>query len=336
MKILVTGAAGYLGGAILHEAMTKGYQIKALLRSPEKQTGLSETIDVCQGDLLDEPSLVRAAEGCDAVIHSAALVSVWQRNPDDFHRINVRGTENLLRAAKETGVKRVVYTSSFFALGPTGELPADESWSNCGSYPPTLYARSKTEAQERVLAWAQQGNDVVLVYPVLIYGPGKDTQGNHISKMISDYLQRRIPGIPGDGKKRWTYSFIEDVAKGHLLALEKGKAGEKYILGGEDATLHELFELLESITHIKRPRRGIPLSLLKCLGWIEERRAYFSRDYVPRITREVVEVYKQNWRYSSQKAITQLGYIRTPLKVGLLKTLESLGFTPPEPDRTIL
>ena len=154
--------------------------------------------------------------------------------------------------------------------------------------------------------------------------------------MIADFVHRRVPGILGTGEKRWTFSYVQDVARGHLLALEKGEAGEGYILGGEDASLVEFLELLEGITGVKRPRRRIPFAAAKALAWVEEARARWSNDYLPRLTREVVEVYKYHWRYSSQKAITQLGYTRTPLKAGILKTLASLGLAPPEERNTIL
>lgn len=334
-KILITGATGYLGGAILQEARRQGYAIRALCRREPEAGTFPEGVEVCRGDITDLPSLAPAVSDCEAVIHAAGLVSIWRRDPADFYRINVEGTENVLRAAGEKRI-RVVYTSSFFALGPTGASPANESWLNTEVLPPTHYARSKAVALQRVKPWIAEGFDIVPVYPVLIYGPGKATQGNHITQMIADFVHRRVPGILGTGEKRWTFSYVQDVARGHLLALEKGEAGEGYILGGEDASLVEFLELLEGTTGVKRPRRRIPFAAAKALAWVEEARARWSNDYLPRLTREVVEVYKYHWRYSSQKAITQLGYTRTPLKAGILKTLASLGLAPPEERNTIL
>jgi len=336
MKLLITGATGYLGGVIVREAVRKGYDIRVMVRDVDGNHNLPDKTEICQGDLLDIKSLLKALEGCEAAIHSAGLVSIWRKNPFDFYQINVLGTENLLRAAREKKVSRVVYTSSFFALGPTNATPADETWNNPIEFYPTDYARSKADADRKVREFARNGFDVVLVYPVLIYGPGKSTQGNHITKMIDDYARRRIPGIPGNGEKQWTFSYVDDVAQGHLAALEKGKKGERYILGGEDATLLDLFEMLESLTGVKRPRRKIPFTVAKAFAWVEELRAKMSQQYVPKITRAVVEVYKHHWRYSSYKAITELGYTRTPLKMGLLKTLESLGYAPREPQNTLL
>ncbi len=336
MKILITGANGYLGGAILNEAVSQGYSVRAFGRSVPEQTNLPENVEYFQGDLMDVSSIKTALKDCDAVIHSAGLVSIWEKDPNNFHQVNVVGAANLLRAACDQENMKVVYTSSFFALGPTTNRPADESWNNTQNYQPTEYAKSKAQALKHVNEWIQKGYDVVKVYPVLVYGPGKATQGNHITKMIEDYTNKKIPGIPGPGAYRWTYSYIDDVAKGHLLALEKGKKGNGYILGGEDASLIEFFQILESLTGVKRPKRKIPLSILKGYAFIEELRANLSSSYIPKLTRDVVEVYKHHWRYSSNKAIVELGYTRTPLKMGVYKTLVSLGITPKEEPTNLL
>ncbi len=326
MKILITGATGYLGGAILREALKQDHAIRALCRRKPEPGTLPDGVEIAPGSLLDPDSLTQAAQGCDAVIHSAGLVSIWRRNPDDFFTVNVQGTDNLFEASVKAGVSRIVYTSSFFALGPTDERPVDETWRNDIQH--TGYARSKALAHQRMEQWLERGADIVSLYPALIYGPGKKTQGNHITQMTQDFLDRKIPGVLGKGDKRLTFSYVDDVAKGHLLALERGIKGEGYILGGEDASLVELFEMLEEITGIKRPKRRIPYSIAKGIGFMEEIRARLSNHYTPRLTRDVVEVYKHHWRYSSQKAITELNYIRTPLKIGILKTLESLGYAP--------
>lgn len=334
-KIFITGATGYLGEAICQEAHQRGYAIRALCRREPAAGMFPEGVEVCRGDITDLSSLARALQDCAAVIHAAGLVSIWRRDPVDFYRINVEGTENVLRAAGKKKI-RVVYTSSFFALGPTSAAPANESWQNPNVPFPTHYARSKALALQKVKSWIVEGYDIVPVYPALIYGPGKATQGNHITQMIADYVHRKIPGILGSGEQRWTFSYVTDVAQGHLLALEKGEPGEGYILGGEDASLLEFLELLETVTGVKRPRRRIPFAAAKAAACVEEFRARWSSAYIPRLTREVVDVYKYHWRFSSQKAITQLGYTRTPLKVGILKTLESLGLAPPENRNTIL
>ncbi len=336
MKLLITGASGYLGAAILHEALAEGYRIRVLLRPESDRSQIPDEVEIIQGNLLDSHSLHQAMKGCGAVIHSAGLVSIWRRNPNDFYQTNVLGTVNILRAARDEKVARVVYTSSFFALGPTRERPADETWSNHLTLPPTEYARSKTEADKRVMNWVEEGNNAVLLYPVFLYGPGKSEKGNCVSTLLEDYINRRIPGVIYGGNKRWTYSYLQDVARGHILALEKGRTGEKYILGGEDATLRELFDIVKDITGVERSRGRRTSRFLNQYAWLEETKARFFKQYTPKMTRESLGVYRHHWRYSSQKAIGELGYIRTPLKVGIIKTLESLGLAPKEDRSTIL
>jgi len=336
MKIFITGATGYLGGKILRFAHEQGHNIRVLCRQAPEAGILPDNVEITLGDLSQPDALVEAMQGCDALIHTAGLVSIWQRDPQNFHRVNVDGTVNLLKAAREAGVKRIIYTSSFFALGPTDEHPADESWNNPDESCMTEYARSKTIALQRVREQIANGMDIIPLYPVLIYGPGKATQGNYITKIVDDFLHRRIPGVLGGGNGRWTYSYVDDVAKGHLLALENGRKGESYILGGEDASLNELLDLLHELTGVKRPNMKIPNTLAKGVAWIEELRARASRNYIPKLTVEVVDVYKRNWRYSSNKAITELGYCRTPLKVGLYSILNSLGFIHPDERKTML
>ncbi|MEW6236917.1 MAG: SDR family oxidoreductase [Candidatus Omnitrophota bacterium] len=335
MKILITGATGYLGGAIVREAALQGLGVRALCRRAPDPGLLPPEAEIALGDILEPDSLHSALHGCEAVIHSAALVSIWERDPGAFYRVNVNGMENVMNAAMRMGTSRVIYTSSFFALGPTDAAPADENWDHSANTI-TNYAKSKAAAEKRARQFANKGLDIVIVYPAFIYGPGKATQGSAITKLVEDFVKRKVPGTIGAGDMRMTFSYVDDVVKGHLLALEKGRQGERYILGGEDASLAELFEMLEEITGVRRPRRRIPFWAAKALGAVEEWRARLSSNYLPRLTRDVVDIYKNHWRYSSQKAIAELGYSRTPLKMGLWKTLESLGLAPKEKRGAIL
>ncbi len=325
-KLFLTGATGYLGQHIIQTAIQSGYSVRALYRSAPIQKDSLNSVEWVQGDIGDKESLQTHLAGCDAVIHSAGLVSIWRRDTNDFFAANVQGTENVFQAALKSGINRVVYTSSFFALGPTGETPADETHINRETPSPTPYANSKAQALPLASHYSQQGLNIITMIPALIYGPGKATQGNHITNMVKDYVNRKLPGIPGDGKKRWTFSYVEDVAQAHLLALEKGRAGEKYIVGGEDATLVEFLEILEDLTGIRRPRLELPIFLLKWVGGFEVARAKMSKHYLPKLTPDMLNVYKYHWRYSSQKAMKELGYTRTPLKAGLVRILEDIGF----------
>jgi NAD+-dependent farnesol dehydrogenase len=324
-KILITGGTGYLGGRIVSHALEQGHDVRVLCRNQPTPGLFPSAVEIVLGNICDRDSLTKAMENCETVIHSAALVSIWQKDLHQFDLINVQGTDALLDCAFSAGIHRVVYTSSFFALGPTGEKPETESWDNTSASLPTEYARSKAKARVLVQQWVERGHDIVSVYPGIIYGPGKATQGNYITKLIADYVHRKIPGRIGKGDKRMTFSYVDDVARGHIQALEKGQPGEGYILGGEDATLCSLFEMLHDITGVTPPRITIPYMAAKGLAMVEELRSRVVPGYLPLLTRESLEVYFQHWRYSSQKAMTELGYTRLPIKIGLLNTLESLG-----------
>lgn len=334
--ILVTGSTGYLGGAILRCAQEREYAIRALCRTIPDREMFTRNVELIQGDIQDPGSLHRAMQGCQAVIHTAGLALSNPRDSNKQIQALVTGARHVLRAAFDQKVERVVYTSSFTALGPTGDAYADERWWNHDHSLRTDYARGQRAALLEVRRWIERGSDIVPLYPVFLYGPGKPIRSHLIPKLVHDYIRRTVPGILGDGHRRWTFSFVDDVAKGHLLALEHGQKGESYILGGEDASLREMFELLEELTKIKRPRRRVPLRVARWLAALNQVRARLSSNYVPALNPEMLDIFQEHWKFSSYKAITQLGYTRTPFKLGLIKTLESFGFALPGERNTML
>lgn len=335
MKVLLTGATGYLGEAIAREGAARGHEVRGLCRAiPEAQQRIAH-VEYVAGDLLEPGSIRAACDGCDAVIHCAGLVSIWRPNPNDFYRINIDAARDLIQTAFGQGAQRVVYTSSFFALGPTDATLADETWLNDRIEPPTHYARSKTAADRIVRAMMEQGRNLVTVYPGVIYGPGRRTQGNHITKLIENFCQRKIPGVIGPADRRWTFSYIDDVAQGHWLALEQGRAGERYILGGQDASQLELYAMLAELSGAPAPHWQIPAAFACLVALVEEGKARLL-GATPRLTRESLRAYSHHWRFTSHKAVTELGYTRTPLKIGLQKTLDALGYAPPEDRSTLL
>ncbi|MDP8246261.1 MAG: NAD-dependent epimerase/dehydratase family protein [Candidatus Hinthialibacter antarcticus] len=335
MKVLLTGVTGYLGEAIAREGASRGYDLRGLCRVMPPPEQRIANVEYVVGDLLEPDSLRAACAGCDALIHSAGLVSIWRRDPGDFYRVNVDATRELFQIAYEQGVERALYTSSFFALGPTDAALADETWLNDRVEPPTHYARSKTAADRLARSLMDEGRDLTTVYPGVIYGPGRRTQGNHVSTLVEDFCKRKIPGVIGPDDRRWTFSYIDDVAQGHWLALETGKAGGRYILGGQDATQAELYEMLAELTGQSAPQRRIPAALAYLVALLEEGKARFL-GAAPRLTRESLRAYSYHWRFTSHKAVTELGYTRTPLKIGLQKTLDALGYAPPEDRSTLL
>ena len=188
----------------------------------------------------------------------AALVKIWVPDPERFEAVNVGGLVNALAAARAAGA-RLVYTSSFMALGPSGAGALDAERLHPGPPFRNRYERTKARADAVAREAAAGGQDVVTLYPGVIYGPGDMTDGNIVARMIADHLNGRLPGLVGPGDRRWSYAFVEDVAEGHALALEKGRAGDRFVLGGENATLAQLFGLVREIAGVPPPAPADPL-----------------------------------------------------------------------------
>jgi nucleoside-diphosphate-sugar epimerase len=320
--LLLTGASGYLGSGIARELITRHETFRVLVRDANR-LGFDPAACHCEvalGDLRDPEALRSALQGVNAVIHTAALVKMWVRRQSDFRRVNVEGLQNLLTAAERAGVQRVVYTSSFIALGPSADVHADEQRRHAGPYS-SAYEESKVHALEWLRAEGLRRFPVVVMFPGVIYGPGPKTQGNLVGGMIDQYLDGNFPGILGSGEQRWSFAFLADVVNAHLTALEKGKPGEEYVLGGDNRTLNDLFRILGDYTRIRHPVRHIPFALGKFMGVTEVVRAW-ALGHPPRLTPGVVEVFKHDWVYSSAKAIRDLNYWVAPLEEGLLETLE--------------
>ena len=302
MKVLVTGATGYLGRAILSALESAGHRPVAFARSASR-AGLAG--DVVDGDVRDVQALERAAAGCDAICHSAALVAVWRRRPREFDEVNVGGLVNVLLAARHAGIRRIVYTSSFLALAPGG-ADASHPWND--------YQRTKAAADRVAAAAVKQGAPLVRVYPGVIYGPGPLTDGNLVGRMISDHLAGRLPGVLG-ADSRWSYSFVHDVAAGHVAAIERGRLGARYQLGGENARQMAVFEIVRHLTGVALPRR-IPASAGVVVGLIEEARAMLT-GRAPLLTVGTVEILQRDWMLDSGQAERELGYHVTPLGEGV-------------------
>jgi NAD+-dependent farnesol dehydrogenase len=321
--ILLTGATGYLGSRIAQELAVRRVPFRVLVRS-RSRLPLDATAagpEVVEGDLRDGATVKRALQGVDRVIHTAALVKMWVRDPAEFRLVNVDGLKALLEAAHQANVERVVYTSSFIALGPSADASAGEGLHHRGPYS-NQYEQTKAQA----LAWLREEGfsryPVTVLLPGVIYGPGPLTEGNLIGGMISQYLAGKFPGLLGSGNQRWSFAFNADVVAAHLTALECGKPGEEYVLGGDNQPLNEFFRLLSDLSGVQRPVRHLPFAVGKIVGALELAKAkIFARS--PQLTPGVVEIFKHDWVYSSAKAERELGYHVTRLEDGLKKTLDS-------------
>ncbi len=323
-NVFLTGGTGYLGASLAAGLVAAGEEVVALVRDPERASHLPKGVRAVPGDVTDIESVRRGMRGCDRAIHAAAHVRSWDRDPARFEAVNVGGFLHVLRAAEEAGLSRVLYTSSFIALGPTDGRVADEDWSLPRREFHNLYERTKALADEVARREAQRGAPLVLLYPGVIYGPGPLTPGNLVGRTIRDFVAGRIPGILGPGDRRFCYAFVPDVVQGHLQALRTARNGERFILGGENWTLREVFRELERITGVSAPRREIPYFVAKAAGRFQRWRAALT-GAEPEITDEVVEIYRHEWAYSSRRAEERLGYRITPLRTGLEATVRQLG-----------
>lgn len=322
--VLLTGATGYLGSQIARELIACGEPFRVLVRDPARLrfNPASVRCEVIAGDLRDSSTLRKSLAGVDSVIHTAALVKMWVRDRQDFRRVNVEGLQNLLQAAANSGVKKIVYTSSFMALGPCADPQAAESLRHAGPFS-NEYEESKAQALEWVRSVGIRQFPLLVLMPGVIYGPGPRTEGNLVGGMIEQYMAGKFPGLLGTGEQRWSFAYNADVAGAHLAALEKGKLGETYVLAGDNRSLNEFFRLLAELSGVRHKVRHPPFTAGKMVGALEVARATLT-GRPPQLTPGVVEVFKHDWVYSSAKAVRELGYHVTPLEEGLRKTLEGM------------
>jgi nucleoside-diphosphate-sugar epimerase len=315
MRVLLTGGTGYLGRAIARSLARRGHPTVIFARSAHAavQAGLpGQPVD---GDVRDAEALAAAAAGCDALCHTAALVSVWRRRPADFDQVNVGGLRHALAAAARHEIRRLVYTSSFLALPPSGGPSAGRPLNG------NQYQRSKLVAERVAAAAVEQGAPLIRLYPGVIYGSGEATEGNLVSRLIDDHLHGRLPGIVG-GERIWSFAHVDDVAEAHVEALERGRSGAAYALGGENEPQARLFEIVRELTGRPLPRR-IPISVAYLGGVLDEVRAKIT-GATPMLTRGTVEVLRNDWALDSSSARNDLDYRIRPLVSGLSELITSI------------
>jgi nucleoside-diphosphate-sugar epimerase len=324
--IFVTGATGFLGNRLIRVLLEQGHWVRALARpTSEREPGGHERLQWVAGDLLDRKSLRRGLDGCARVFHMAACARNWARDPSLFFKVNVEGTCNVLEAAAQAGVQRIVFTSTIVVLGPTpAGVVGDEQRPRSEPRFLTEYEESKATAEAEVLRMAVRGLPVVLVLPTRAYGPGRFTEGNAVSRMIDLYRRGRFPLLLNRGLNVGNYALADDLIQGHLLAMDKGQIGERYILGGENVSLKGLFDLVDELTGKRHLQVSLPPALGMLYSNLEKRKAEWLGLH-PQITPGWVETFLRDWACSSAKAERELGYRITPLREGLRRTLEWLG-----------
>ncbi|HXT20063.1 MAG TPA: NAD-dependent epimerase/dehydratase family protein, partial [Thermoanaerobaculia bacterium] len=285
-------------------------------------------LEFAEGDVVDRASLDRALAGCDAIVHAAALVKILAPR-EQFDRINVGGLENVLWAAAEAGVGRLVYVSSFIALGPTESGPGGELDETAESrVRPWIndYERTKTLADRRAREAIAAGAPLVVVYPGVIYGPGVMTEGNLVVRGIVEALHRRLPALVGDAARRWSYVHVDDVAAGVQAALERAPTGGRYVLGGENVSLGDFYATVGRLSGVPVPKRWLPRGLAKSMGWLMRAWSQIFGG-TPQLTPDLVEVCHHDWAYRSDTAVRTLGYAPRPLAQGMAETIAWLEET---------
>lgn len=323
MKALVTGASGFIGGAVARTLLDRGIDVRVLLR-PGTRPNVTDprSVEVATGDLRDPDSLHRAATGCGAIFHVAALYS-FAADRAVLHAINVGGTRNVIAAARRTGA-RLVYTSSISTIGGMrGDAPPDELQDATGPAPGP-YKDSKSHAERLVRHATAQGLDAVIVNPTFPIGWG-DIKPTPTGALIRDFLRGRIPAYVETGMN---VIDVDDVAEGHVLALERGVRGERYILGHANLMMRELLELLAQVSGRKPPRVRLPYAIALGLAHAE---ALVARRGRIRIPLEGVRTAREIRFASSARAVRELGLPQTPVRVALEKAVQWFQRRTPSP-----
>lgn len=316
MKTLITGASGFVGSAVLRQLIAAGHTMRALVRPNSDRRNLAELpVEIVTGDLTDRASLDRALLGCSALFHVAAVYHLWVPHPHEIYEVNVNGTRNLMIAAANAGVKRIVYTSSVATLGLTRDgSPADENTPVSLADMIGHYKRSKFLAEAEVKKLAEeQGLPVVIVNPSTPVGP-RDIKPTPTGRIIVDALSGRMPAYVDTGLN---LVHVDDVAVGHLLAFERGTIGERYVLGARNMTLKEILTELAAVTGGQAPRIRLPRNLVLPIAYVSEAWARLTHGNEPRVTLVGVRLAKKKMFFSSEKAKRVLGYHPRPIEEAL-------------------
>ncbi len=306
---LITGATGFVGSAVARVLLARGHRIRLLVRPGGDRSNIAGLdAELAEGDLRDPASLAAAAEGCRYLVHVAADYRLWVPDPAQMMQANVEGTRALLLAAQSRGVERMVYCSSVAALGLVGDgTVADETTPVHPDKIIGTYKRSKYFAEQAVLDLVRDhAMPVVIVNPSTPVGP-RDIKPTPTGKMIRDAAEGRMPAYVETGLN---IVHVDDVAEGHALALERGAIGERYILGGEDFALGDLFALVSEVAGRKPPRLKLPLAPLYPVALVCEALARFGVE--PVVTRETLAMARKKMFFSSAKAMAELGYKPRP------------------------
>jgi dihydroflavonol-4-reductase len=321
MQVFVTGGTGFVGANLVRLLLAEGYRVKALARSSSRLDNLQGLdVEVVKGDLLD-PHLPSLMQGCEAVFHVAAHYSLWQSDRDLLYQNNVLGTRNVLAAARQAGVDRTVYTSSVAAIGVGANgVPVDETYQSPVEKLVGYYKQSKYWAEQEAVQAERSGQDVVIVNPSSPIGAW-DVKPTPTGDIILRFLKRQMPAYVDTGLN---FIDVQDVARGHLLALHKGKTGDRYILGNQNLTLKSVLDQLAQITGLPAPTRSIPAWIPLSVAWLDEK-VLAKLGKTPAVPIDGVRMSMQYMYYDPSRAVRELGLPQTPIEQSLRQAVKWFG-----------
>ena len=325
MNCFVTGASGFIGGNLVHELVARGHRVKALVRPGSDLRGLEGArFERVEGDVSDGTKLTRAMEGCDWCFHVAASYHLWLRDYAPMYAANVEGTRHVLEAAGKAGCSRIVYTSTVGCIGlpkeKNGEcLATDESTPVFEGQMSNHYKLSKWQAEVVARELAARGLPIVIVNPSAPVGP-RDVKPTPTGKVIVDFLNRQMPAYLDTGLN-WVH--VRDVAIGHILAAEKGRSGERYILGNADGnwTMKQALDVLEEITGVAAPKFRVPHGIALLAAHVDEAMSRFTGK-APKAPLAGVQMAKYKMFFNPAKAIRELGLPQTPPRQALADAVD--------------
>jgi dihydroflavonol-4-reductase len=325
MKCFVTGASGFIGANLVRELNAQNHQVRALVRAGSDLRGIAGVdCERVEGDVLDRALMEKSMRGCDWCFHVAASYHLWLRDYRPMYAANVDGTRNVLRAAGAAGCRRVVYTSTVRCIGLPREIdgevrPTDESTPVSAAQMKNHYKRSKWQAEQVALELAREGLPVVIVNPSAPVGPF-DVKPTPTGKIIVDFMNRKMPAYLDTGLN-WVH--VRDVAAGEILAAEKGRVGERYILGNADGnwTLRATFEALEELTGVPAPKFRVPYAVALLAAYGDEAASAITGK-PPKAPLAGVRMARYKMYFNPAKAISELGLPQTPVLQAFMDAVE--------------
>ena len=311
-KVLVTGGTGFIGANLVRLLVARGADVRVLVRPSSDRSNVSGLrVEVAPGDLRDRASVREAVRGCDRVYHVAADYRFWARDPGELYRSNVDGTRHVLEACQAEGVERVVHTSTVGTIGLSAlPAPCDEATPLARGQLTSHYKRSKLEAERLALAHAARGLPVVVVNPSAPIGAW-DAKPTPTGQIVVDFVRGKLPAIVDTGLN---VVHVRDVAEGHLLAAERGRIGERYILGNRNMTLAEIMAEIAALTDLPPPRLRLPYAVAWAAGAVSTAVSTWVTHRPPAIALEAVRMARRRMYFDPTKAVRELGLPQTPVR----------------------